>query len=357
MVASLADEVRKLAIDPGFGNYKAAEVQGNCVHVEVTPSVVGIGKTDIGWLDAIPGMRQRKQLKPITISFDGVSYLVGPNVGRYAQSVAQRLDFLRLSEGPEQKALLYKTLWNFINGGSHRVALMFGFPVEVIQDESMAEETLRRLRAWVIGEHTFSVDGQPVTVIVTQVKAIAQPAGTYFTWGLDTGGRWVQDKEAMKAPVAVVDGGFNTLDLYTLRSGNIEARYTGGEKLGMRRANEMIRNNVRERYGVEMSLHEADELVQAQMQGRKPELYCVQGRVDVSDLVRQAVDNTFAAVNAFIEEKLGNAQQFPYLLMTGGEMQVLKKSLAQHYPHAIFFPVTANAEGLAKFCVRPKVFG
>ena len=42
--------------------------------------------------------------------------------------------------------------------------------------------------------------------------------------------------------------------------------------------------------------------------------------------------------------------------MTGGEMQVLKKQLEQHYPHAVFFPVTANAEGLAKFAVRPKVF-
>src|SRR5262245_24037385 len=211
MVTLLTDSIRKLAIDPGFGNYKAAEVQGESIQVDLTPSIVGIGKTELGWLEAIPGQRQRKQLKPVTISFEGVSYLVGPNVGRYAQAVAQRLDFLRLAEGPEQKALLYKALSTFVNGDPPRLALMFGFPVEVIQDEVLAEETLRRLRAWALGEHSFCVDGRPVKVTIVQVKAIAQPAGTYFAWGLDTKGKWVQERAAMQAPVAVVDGGFNTL--------------------------------------------------------------------------------------------------------------------------------------------------
>ena len=307
MVFLIDNEAYRLAIDPGFGNYKVAWVKNGLVVVDITTSVVGIGKTDIGLLDVIPGQRQRRQVKPITVSFDGVSYLVGPNVHRYAQSLAQRLDFQRLAEGPEQKALLYKGLGTITQGRPCRVVLMVGLPVEVIQNQPLAEDTLQRLRAGIVGEHHFCLDGQPMTVTITQVRAIAQPAGTYFAWGLDTTGRWVQDRAAMSSPVAVVDGGFNTLDLYTLRNGNIEARYTGGEKLGMRRANETIRAGIRERYGVEISLHEADELVRTQMQGRKPEIYHVQGKADVSDLVRQALDSTFAAVNAFIEEKLGNA--------------------------------------------------
>lgn len=41
---------RKIALDPGFGGIKVAEVNGVGVDVEVVPSVVGIGTTEIGVL-------------------------------------------------------------------------------------------------------------------------------------------------------------------------------------------------------------------------------------------------------------------------------------------------------------------
>lgn len=76
----------------------------------------------------------------------------------------------------------------------------------------------------------------------------------------------------------------------------------------------------------------------------------------MNPLTRQAIDSTFASVINFIEERLGNGRQFPHLLFTGGQMQALKKPLTRHYPHGLFLPITANAEGLAKFAQRSGIF-
>jgi hypothetical protein len=53
--------IRKIAVDPGFGGFKTAEVQGNDIRVAVVPSVVGIGETDTGLLSVGLGRRARQR--------------------------------------------------------------------------------------------------------------------------------------------------------------------------------------------------------------------------------------------------------------------------------------------------------
>ncbi|RME23217.1 MAG: hypothetical protein D6800_10145, partial [Candidatus Zixiibacteriota bacterium] len=140
---------RNIAIDPGFGGFKSAEAT-QTITVTNLPAVVGVGETDIGLLST--GLKRRRSKQPLTVSFDGVSYLVGDNVHLYARPV-ERLDFLRLSDGPELRALVYAALWSIIDGGDHVVNLMVGLPVEVLQDRTTGLATLNALRAWLNGEH------------------------------------------------------------------------------------------------------------------------------------------------------------------------------------------------------------
>jgi len=353
---SVMNELHKIAADFGFGGFKIAEVQGGEMKVAAIPSVVGIGSTDTGMLST--GFKRSRQAKPLTVSFDELTYLVGPNVHLYARPV-ERLDFQRLSEGPELRALLYAALWRIINGGSHTIALMVGLPVEVVQDRALAQETLRKLRGWVIGEHRLAVNGQRTTVEITQVKAIAQPVGTYFAWGMDVNGQWKQNREALNSPVGVCDIGFNTLDLFAVEEGQVAGRFTGGDNLGMHRVADTLIRHVRRTYSLSLSLHQADGLMREYLKRGQVTLYHAGGEADLSQAVEQALNDAFAGVSQFIRQHWERGLQFRHLLITGGGAQAMQSRLLAQYPQAIILPasVTANAEGMAKFAVQPRVFG
>ena len=106
--------VRNIALDPGFGGFKAAEVQGDAVKVVTVPSVVGTGSTDLGLLDlaGVTGRRRRAD-QPYHLVFEGVEFLVGPGVVDYTRPV-ERLDFQRLSDGPEQQKAVMNVLFERI---------------------------------------------------------------------------------------------------------------------------------------------------------------------------------------------------------------------------------------------------
>jgi plasmid segregation protein ParM len=227
---------------------------------------------------------------------------------------------------------------------------MVGLPVEVMADRERALETLGGLRRWMVGEHQFAVNGEEVRLEVTAVRAMAQPAGAFFAWGLDNGGRWARSRADLQAPVAVCDIGFNTLDLFAVEGGEVVGRFTGGDTAGIRRAAEMLIQGVRDRYRLSLSLPEADGL----LRGQEPQRVVAGERVDLRPLVRQALENTASEVVTFIESRWGNGRQFAHLLFVGGGAALLREVLLRQYPHGVVLPdpVTANAVGLARYAVR-----
>jgi hypothetical protein len=340
-----------VGLDPGFGNFKAASV-GAGMRVAVVPSVVGVGDTDLGLLSLGSLARRRRSHRPDLVSYDGITYLAGQNVARYARPL-ERMDFLRLSDGPELRALFYDVVFSLLGEGAHHADVMVGLPVEVMGNREQARTTLRGLRGWMVGQHVYAVNAGRVQLDVAGVRAMAQPAGTFFAWGLNDAGRWARDPADLQAPVAVCDVGFNTLDLLSVEGGEVVGRFTGGDTAGMRRAAEMIIHAVRGQYGLSLSLHEADDLLRQ----RQPCLLTSDGRHDLRSLVDQALSTTAAGVVTFVERQWGNGRQFSYLLFTGGGAEALKDELLQHYPQGVVLPdpVTANALGLARYAVR--VFG
>ncbi len=337
-----------MGVDPGFGNFKVA-CAGSEGRLAMVPSVVGVGETDLGLLSLGNLGHRRRQLLPDRVTFGSVTYLVGEGVARFARPV-QRMDLLRLSDGPELRALFYTAMHQLLGAGEHRAALMVGLPVEVMADRERAVATLRALRGWLVGRHEFAVGGDSTELDVTEVQAMAQPAGAFFAWGLNDEGRWTRSKADLKAPVAVCDVGFNTLDLFAVQGGEVVARFTGGDTAGMRRAAELLINAVRAEHKVELSLPEADALLRE----KRPRLYTAVGEVNLRPQVTQALDTAAAGIITFVEQRWGNGRQFAHLLFTGGGAAVLRDALLRQYPHGVVLPdpVGANAVGLARYAVR-----
>lgn len=336
--------------DPGCGNFKMAEVRNGAVPV-VVPSVVGVGQTDLGMLSIGDFATHRRRTKPDEVQFRGVSYLVGEGVARYARP-DQRMDFERLSDCPSLRALFYSAIYRLLGAGEHEASLMIGLPVHVMADRQYSRSILRGLRKWLVASHNFVVNGDEVKLHVERVSAMAQPAGAFFAWGLDNSGHWVRDKNDLKVPVAVCDIGFNTLDLFTVEGGEVVARYTHGDTLGMRRGAEALSDSVFASCGVRLSPHEADEI----LRGGKASFPTADGDVDLGELVDQALSVATDGIVQFVERRWDNARQFRHVLFAGGgvENKAVRTALLRAYPFGVVLPnpVTANAVGLARYAAR-----
>jgi hypothetical protein len=349
---------RRLALDSGFGGFKIAEVVNEQVVYHTIPAVVAMGHlTDMGLL-SVGGMRRshKSQVKPYQVSVAGQNFLVGANVQEHREP-SSRLDYQRLANGPELQALMYTTLACQLNSGPYACSILIGLPVEVMQDRSKAQKTLYTLRSWLIGSHKFSVDGIPYSIQIDKIKAMAQPLGTYFAYGLTGSGRWNNDRIDWDAPTAVGDIGFNTVDLFGIKSGQLINRFTSGGRLGMHRASRRIIQEASD-YRVKLSLYEADQMIRDFVAGKPVTLYHPNGSEEFSNVVKSALSNTFTEVYEFFDSHLGSSG-FRYFILTGGGVVSLNNWLVEEYPTALIpaDPVAANAIGLAKFAARSEVFG
>jgi hypothetical protein len=313
-------------------------------------SVVGKGNIDMGHLST-GNWGKRNIHKPVQVSWgDTIKYLVGNYVEKFA-TVIERMDFARLSSGPEIRALFYATLASlFENGQQHKTSIMFALPVSVMLDNSLARKTLRKLRSWVIGIHVFEVDGKKYHIEIVALDIFAQPTGGYFSWLLNDEGEIIRPISDIKVLKTIVDIGFNTNDVLTSQGSEIIGKHTGGNTAGIRRAAEQLIRDIKEKHGVTLSRHQADEYLRA----KKPIFSCAQGDIDISLLVGQALSVASASIGDFLETLLGNGQQFRYMLFTGGGSALIKKELLQRYPFAQVLPnpVFANALGLARYARR-----
>ena len=335
------------SLDPGFGGFKTAIVNGS-VFTATTRAVIGSGTLTTHNL-ATGLNRGRDYARPLAVEFDGMRYLVGENVHRYTRPI-ERLDFQRLANGPELRALCYASLYQLHQQcWFTEINVLVGLPVQVLSNNSLASSIRAQLRRWMVGRHVVTVNGEEVEFIIKKIKTMAQPLGSFFAWGMDNNGQWVQSDNP-RAQFAVGDIGFNTLDLFVIEDGRVNERYSAGDTLGMRRATSLIKRSVQHDFGVVISLQEADAL----MRQRAPILHHSGGSTDLMSLVEQAKNDAFGGIASYLEDVWGNARQFRRVILTGGGAEALRSQLLSLYPHAIILPdaQTANAVGLAKFAQR-----
>jgi Actin like proteins N terminal domain/Archaeal actin homologue MreB-like, C-terminal len=357
--------IQRLCVDLGNGGFKGASVrvvkpaqdeqpEVRELFTAYVPSKVGVGDTSLGALSlGAFGKRTRSDDKPIQIVSDDGAYLVGPNVERYAP-LLERFDPSKYADSPELRAVTRALLAQMVDGGSSDVAIIAALPVDMMMSPN-AKETIKGIEQWLLGEHRFSYDGTEACVNVRAVKALAQPVGAFFAWGLDLAGEWARaDSDLADATVAVLDSGFNTLDLLLVRQGRVEKRETGGDNLGVRVAAQEIANALKARFGIVKSLIEVDALIRQYFERGK----VILRKEDMTPIVKQALQSLATKTVGYVESKWGNAAEFDYVLLAGGGALALDGAIRRHVPRAEMLPdpVHANAIGLAKLAQRAGTF-
>jgi len=319
--------------DPGHSANKFARVQGGEITTYALPAMVGLTThRQRDGLSLSGVVRSRKTgRQPFRVVFDGIEYLVGPNVDQFTKP-SVRLDLDRFTDSPELRASFYAGAARLVNGGAHRLALAIALPVTVLEDKAEADRIERGIKKWLVGEHVFSVDGVETVLTVTKVRTkIPQPVATWE--------------------------GFNTLDVLVIENGQIVDRVGGGDMLGMSRAAEELMALLRHRYGGELAeLPQANELIKAAVNGNRAEVYVEGELTDVSREARSCLRSLEADVDNFLIRSMGQARLASYrVLLTGGGALALAGRLLQRFPTATVMPepVLANARGLAKLAGRP----
>jgi len=345
--------VEKFGWDPGNGVQKAAWSNGS-LHTVSFPNVAGIGRiTDSGLtLAGLDSAARRGDQRPYQVGFDGVDYLVGPNVADYVAPL-ENISQSRFTAGAEMRAMFY-ALVTQLGLSAQKVAVVIARPVEMLADKATAEATEKEMAAWLVGDHRFTIDGVETGVTVARIRAsIAQPLGTWLDWGLNEAGSWTRGSAGRTAPVLIVDQGFNTLDLFAVENGKPSERYTAGADLGMARAAEIVRAAVMRKHGVALTLHQVDDLVQRRIKGEAAAIY-VRGELQpIGPEIDQALNSLAADVLMFIGNALKNDAGKFRIILTGGGALALASRLQRQYPHAELSadPSLANARGLAKLAV------
>ncbi len=343
--------VEKFGWDPGNGMMKAAWVNGQ-MNLVTMPSVAGVGRIESSGLNLAGLDSQKRGEVPFQVSFEGMDYLVGPNVAAYTRPI-ENIDESRFIDGAELRAMFYALVVQLGLTGQ-RVAVAIGLPVTMLADKAKAEATEKALAKWLLGPHRFTFGGQESAFEVAKIRAqVAQPLGAWMDWALNEEGQWIRGAAGRTAPVLVIDQGFNTLDLFAVENGKPSDRYTAGDDLGMARAAEMIRQRVKQGHGVALSLHEADARLQQRVNGEKPVIYVHGEAVSITAEIDQALNSLAADVLNFIRERIKvDAKRFR-IILTGGGALAMAGRLQRQYPHAEMAanPALANARGLAKLAV------
>lgn len=228
-----------VGLDPGYGNIKVCGPAGK----QMLPSFIAIPTG--GPVPSTLGLRTPR--RPVEVVYKGDRYLVGAEAPAWGELI-DLTEFYRL--GSRSLAAAALAAISRVVDPSLPVALAMGVPVALLVDsgsESEADSELREIaksvREKLEGEHRLEiVDGgtaHHLTINVAQMKLYPQPAGAWASITLDETGR-VRNQQAYRSLVAVVDIGYNTVDLYGVQGGRVQPGMVRGDRIGVRRVVERM---------------------------------------------------------------------------------------------------------------------
>ena len=222
-----------MGLDAGMGAIKVWSQNGG---LDVLSQVATNGS---GHLDAMIGLKSAK--RPLYIETKDGHFYVGRGSHDYGRPV-ENLDFDRLIGSPEMRAMVYGTWTRYMQAhGIFKAPLsvMVGLPLQTM-GENM-KEYRKAMRDWLSGSHTWIADGAKYGLTVERVRTNSQPVGALFDYILNDGLKLVEDhKGALTSEVGVLSVGFNTLEFMVVQNQTAKEKFTGGEKLGVRRLLELL---------------------------------------------------------------------------------------------------------------------
>jgi hypothetical protein len=328
--------MQSLSIDIANHRFKAA----------LTPDAVTACVRSLATQAPQVRMHGVKKETETVVRFNGATVYVGK------RGADMRTDRDIFGDAWETRALTYAALAQLLPAGSHDLRIVAGLPVGVLMSGDAAT-TARKLRAWLQGQHVFTVDDKSYGVNVQKVLARAQPAGAFYEYALDENGTWRLSRQEEEFNFAVVDVGSNTLDLTVMHDAKHVPALSGGAPLGFSWAAKALKDAIYGEYGEAVSLAVANELLE------KKASFTTAGN-DIIALVDGARNEWLSQVAAEIGRVWPNGENTAAVtLLVGGGARLVKNTVqAMGYRGVTLLddPVTANARGLAKYARRERVW-
>lgn len=222
-----------MGLDAGMG---AVKLFANGQGVEFLSQAATNGS---GHLEGMMGLKQVE--RPLLIETPGGEFYVGERAHQFGRPI-ENLDFDRLNNSPEMRALVFGAWTKFMqaHGAFEKpLSLLVGLPLQTMGDGM--KDYRKAMRDWLTGAHTWQADGTEYGVTVERVRVNSQPVGALFDYVLGMDGKIIVDRRgALTSELGVVSVGFNTVELMVVENQAATERFTGGEKLGVRRLLELL---------------------------------------------------------------------------------------------------------------------
>ena len=345
--------MKRIIVDPGRRFVKAARIDSE-VEIVTISSVAGIGDTDIGQLSLGEAMPRSSLPNPYQVEVNGLKRLVGDGTQRYTRPT-EGLNLLWAHDGPLVKALLYATIYRLLGPGEHHIELYLAAPVVHHAAKLPVERLLSKvsdyadtLKRWGGGRHTFEVDGECVSLHVSNIRALPDALGALAAWGLDDEGNWIQDPTALLVgKTAVLDvGHFNTA-LTVFADGDLKFQLV--HDCGTSLIASALQTQVERRYNLLLSLFRADELLYA----ASPQVRTTHNEVDLTGIVEQLRLALATHLFTLAETRIANCD---YVLLTGGGVSLVAEELLSLHRQTVLIdePVTAIVRGSARYIKHMK---
>jgi hypothetical protein len=311
-----------LSIDFGAGNIKRYSAGGSAIIPSMVATVTG---EQMGTVAGIKSTAAAAQ-----VAINGYKFFVGAGAHNWGRPV-ENLDDSRFSSGsPELRALIYAALDGVEQ--ENPLHVIVGLPQSALE-ASQAAATAEGLRAWMEGEHRWTLNNVPHVAQIEKVTISSQAGGALFDYCLDEAGKFTPDRRAkFREEIGIVSVGMNTLELLVVRAGQTINRFTSSRTAGVRRLLEL-----------------ADP--------RK--LY---SRGELDSRLRAKKLNTDSALPIWSAEVIGHIEQgwegahkrFASIVVVGGGAMLLKDDLTKFFNGRGFFPddpVMSVARGLYKWAL------
>lgn len=310
-----------LSADLGYGNVKLFGGLGRLV---MASQVATDGR------DEVHSLALRGRRRPLEVATDAGSFFVGLGAHDWGRPV-ENLDFERFIGSPEMVALLCGAWSKYGLGDGEEVEMIVGLPLGCLSgDEDTVKDNVKRIRSFMKGEHRWTADGEARSLTVSDVQMASQVDGTLFDYLLDEDGVMSPArKKEFKGELAILNIGFNTVDLLVSRKGQAVQRFTGGDTRGVRRLLEIAGEGL-------YSLGELDQKLRAR-------------DLDVST----ALPIWAREVLALVESQWGRSwRRFSRVIAAGGGAILLQEHLVRAFGGKLWTPddaVLATARGLYKY--------
>ena len=296
----------KIGIDIGKSAVKYCYEGG----LGVTPSLLSTGMLN--------NISNRKTSSSGAIRVNGVDYIVGElaTMGRGFSFAADE------KKGTERSLILVLKVLSDLGAGEAEI--MVGLPVSSFAFE---RDSLKKI---LTGEKKATINGQLLTFNITP-RIMMEPIGTYFFVICDEAGYVDKSSPYFKRETAVIDIGWSTLDVVSIRSG-ILGEHRNSELLGASVLFEEVWKHLEMEHGM---LRSDEKMEICRTITKQPGANLVVGGRYVNPAIWSKIDNWKRQLAQSIIQSVRSTlrdSRPPIVLFTGGGSILLRSQLKIEYP-------------------------